>query len=165
MRGKSAPRIGKQCNKAARREAGQRAGLRTPIGQGAAFPIDVLGGELGGVSLGGPDFPQHGVVEPPLRVVFGGEDSLVLGGGDVALGLDAQKGLELGNRHRPRQPTEAHGQVVQSPQAGRHACAGGLDYGQTLLTRHYAIAVQMLGQEVLTRVFRLMFRQLVDHLA
>jgi hypothetical protein len=34
-----------------------------------------------------------------------------------------------------------------------------------LLTRHYATAVQMLGQGVQTRVFRSVFRQLADHLA
>jgi len=38
-------------------------------------------------------------------------------------------------------------------------------HGHTLLTRHYATAVQMLGQGVLTRVFRLVFRQLGHHLA
>ena len=38
-------------------------------------------------------------------------------------------------------------------------------HGHTLLTRHYATAVQMLGQGVQTRVFRLVFRQLADHLA
>jgi hypothetical protein len=31
-------------------------------------------------------------------------------------------------------------------------------------TRHYATAVQMLGQGVQTRVFRSVFRQLADHL-
>ena len=34
----------------------------------------------------------------------------------------------------------------------------------TLLTRHYATAVQILGQGVQTRVFRSVFRQLADHL-
>jgi DNA (cytosine-5)-methyltransferase 1 len=38
-------------------------------------------------------------------------------------------------------------------------------HGHTLLTRHYATAVQMLGQGVQTRVFRCVFRQLADHLA
>jgi hypothetical protein len=38
-------------------------------------------------------------------------------------------------------------------------------HGHTLLTRHYATAVQMLGQGVQTRVFRSVFRQLADHLA
>ena len=38
-------------------------------------------------------------------------------------------------------------------------------HGCTLLTRHYASAVQMLGQGVLTRVFRAVFDQLADHLA
>ena len=37
-------------------------------------------------------------------------------------------------------------------------------HGHTLLTRHYATAVQMLGQGVQTRVFRAVFRQLADHL-
>ena len=37
-------------------------------------------------------------------------------------------------------------------------------HGHTLLTRHYATAVQMLGQGVQTRVFRSVFRQLADHL-
>ena len=38
-------------------------------------------------------------------------------------------------------------------------------HGCTLLTRHYASAVQMLGQGVLTRVFKSVFDQLADHLA
>ncbi len=38
-------------------------------------------------------------------------------------------------------------------------------HGHTLLTRHYATAVQMLGQGVQTRVFRSVFRQLAAHLA
>jgi DNA (cytosine-5)-methyltransferase 1 len=38
-------------------------------------------------------------------------------------------------------------------------------HGHTLLTRHYATAVQMLGQGVQTRVFRSVFQQLADHLA
>ena len=37
--------------------------------------------------------------------------------------------------------------------------------GHTLLTRHYATAVQMLGQGVQTRLFRSVFRQLAYHLA
>jgi len=37
-------------------------------------------------------------------------------------------------------------------------------HGHTLLNRHYSTAVQMLGQGVLTRVFRSVFRQLADHL-
>ena len=37
-------------------------------------------------------------------------------------------------------------------------------HGHTLLTRHYATAVQILGQGVQTRVFRSVFRQLADHL-
>ena len=37
-------------------------------------------------------------------------------------------------------------------------------HGHTLLTRHYATAVQMLGQGVQTRVFRSVVRQLADHL-
>ena len=36
--------------------------------------------------------------------------------------------------------------------------------GQTILTEHYATAVQMMGQGVLTRVFREIFRQLGDFL-
>ncbi len=38
-------------------------------------------------------------------------------------------------------------------------------HGCHLLTQHYATAVQMLGQGVLTRVFRIVFQQLADHLA
>jgi DNA (cytosine-5)-methyltransferase 1 len=38
-------------------------------------------------------------------------------------------------------------------------------HGHSLLTRHYAMAVQMLGQGVLTRVFRSVFQQLAHHLA
>jgi DNA (cytosine-5)-methyltransferase 1 len=38
-------------------------------------------------------------------------------------------------------------------------------HGHKLLTRHYATAVQMLGQGVQTRVFRAVFRQLADHFA
>ena len=38
-------------------------------------------------------------------------------------------------------------------------------HGHTLLTRHYATAVQMLGQGVQTRLFRSVFRQLGHHLA
>jgi hypothetical protein len=38
-------------------------------------------------------------------------------------------------------------------------------HGHELLTRHYATAVQMLGQGVQTRVFRSVFRRLADHLA
>jgi hypothetical protein len=37
-------------------------------------------------------------------------------------------------------------------------------HGHTLLTRHYATAVQILGQGVQTRLFRSVFRQLADHL-
>ena len=37
-------------------------------------------------------------------------------------------------------------------------------HGHTLFTRHYATAVQMLGQGVQTRLFRSVFRQLADHL-
>ena len=37
-------------------------------------------------------------------------------------------------------------------------------HGHTLLTQHYATAVQMLGQGVQTRVFRSVFQQLADHL-
>jgi DNA (cytosine-5)-methyltransferase 1 len=37
-------------------------------------------------------------------------------------------------------------------------------HGHKLLTQHYATAVQMLGQGVLTRVFRAVFRQLAEHL-
>ena len=37
-------------------------------------------------------------------------------------------------------------------------------HGHALLTRHYATAVQMLGQGVQTRVFRSVFQQLADHL-
>ncbi len=37
-------------------------------------------------------------------------------------------------------------------------------HGCTMLTPHYATAVQMLGQGVLTRVFHSVFRQLADHL-
>ncbi len=37
-------------------------------------------------------------------------------------------------------------------------------HGCTLLTRHYATAVQMLGQGVLTRVFRIVLQQLGRHL-
>ena len=37
-------------------------------------------------------------------------------------------------------------------------------HGHTLLTRHYATAVQMLEQGVQTRLFRSVFRQLADHL-
>jgi DNA (cytosine-5)-methyltransferase 1 len=37
-------------------------------------------------------------------------------------------------------------------------------HGHTLFTRHYPTAVQMLGQGVLTRVFRSVFRQLAGHL-
>ena len=37
-------------------------------------------------------------------------------------------------------------------------------HGCTLRTRHYATAVEMLGQGVLTRVFRAVFSQLASHL-
>ena len=37
-------------------------------------------------------------------------------------------------------------------------------HGHTLLTRHYATAVQMLGQGVQTRVFRRIFQQLAQSL-
>ncbi len=58
------------------------------------------------------------------------------------------------------------GRFVQTPFGLRLLRQAEMErlHGHTLLTRHYATAVQMLGQGVQTRVFRAVFRQLADHL-
>ena len=58
------------------------------------------------------------------------------------------------------------GPFVQTPFGPRLLRQAEIErlHGHTLLTRHYATAVQMLGQGVQTRVFRSVFRQLAGHL-
>jgi site-specific DNA-cytosine methylase len=58
------------------------------------------------------------------------------------------------------------GPFVQTPFGLRLLRQAELEriHGHTVFTRHYATAVQILGQGVQTRVFRSVFRQLAEHL-
>ena len=91
-------------------------GFHPEIRDGSIFPIHILGAKIGDVALGAAQMPEHFIIRVIFRIVLLGEDALMLGPSDCALGVELNfRPLPFGN-DRFGNPIHVEGKIVNAPQ-------------------------------------------------